>query len=76
MAWPESFSRGWITNENIRIPLPAPQHGIDPAATVGNCYAQIWQHARDLKDTFIAAEDEVALDAIDIQAGWPEGVIA
>lgn len=75
-VWPESYSKGWITIENIRIPLPTPQDGITLGAAVGDYYAQVRQHARDLKDAVMAAQDAVALDAIDIQAGWPEGVMA
>lgn len=70
-AWPESYSRGWITKENVRIQLPLPQDGIALAAAVGDYYAQLRQHARDLKDAIIAANNETALDAIDINAGWP-----
>lgn len=70
-TWSESYSRGWITIENVRIPLPSPQDGIALAAAVGDYYAQLRQHARDLKDAIIAANNETALDAIDINAGWP-----
>lgn len=71
MTWPESYSRGWITVENIRIPLAKPADGLALAASVGNWYAALVQHRRDLKDAALAAEDTAALDAIDINAGWP-----
>ena len=71
VPWPDSYQAGWITVENIRIPLPLPSDGLALAATVGDYYAQIKRHARDLKDAAIAAEDQSALDAIDIEMGWP-----
>ena len=71
IPWPESYSRGWITAENVRIPLPVPADGLALAATVGNFYASLVQHRRDLKDQVLAAEDVDALDAIDITEGWP-----
>lgn len=71
VAWPESYARGWITIENIRVALPTPADGLALAARVGNFYALSVQHARDLKDAIIeAGEDEAALDAIDIGSGW------
>lgn len=69
--WPESYSRGWITIENIRIPMATPAHGLALAASVGTYYAAIVQHRRDLKDAALAAEDEAALAKIDVAAGWP-----
>jgi hypothetical protein len=69
--WPESYSRGWITIENVRILLATPADGLTLAASAGDYYAAIVQHRRDLKDAALAAEDEAALDAIDISAGWP-----
>lgn len=71
VPWPESYARGWITIENVRIPLVTPSAGLALAASVGNYYAALIQHRRDLKDAALAAEDEAALDAIDIAAGWP-----
>ncbi|PKR87411.1 hypothetical protein CXZ10_20420 [Pleomorphomonas diazotrophica] len=71
VSWPESYSRGWIAIENTRIPLPAPVDGLALAVAVGNYYASIIQHRRDLKDAALAAEDEAALATIDIVAGWP-----
>jgi hypothetical protein len=72
IEWPASYQQGWITIENIRIPLTAPADGIALAAQAGDYYAQIVQRARDLKDAAIAAEDDSALSAIDIDAGWPQ----
>ena len=71
IAWPENYSRGWIAIENVRIPLATPSAGLALAASVGNYYAALIQHRRDLKDAALAAEDEAALNAIDIAAGWP-----
>lgn len=71
VSWPDSYSRGWITVENVRIPLATPAAGLTLAATAGAYYAAIVQHRRDLKDAALAAEDAAALDAIDVDAGWP-----
>lgn len=71
VPWPESYQIGWITVENIRIPLPTPADGLSLAAAVGDYYARVKQHARDLKDAVLAASDKAALDAIDIHSGWP-----
>ena len=71
VTWPASYSRGWISIENVRIPLATPADGLALAASVGNYYAAIVQHRRDLKDTALAAADETALAAIDETAGWP-----
>lgn len=71
VAWPESYARGWITIENVRIPLATAAAGLALAASVGDYYAAIVQHRRDLKDAALAATDAAALDAIDISAGWP-----
>lgn len=73
LPWPESYQRGWISIENIRIPLPTPADGLLLAAGVGDRYAQIVQRGRDLKDVVIAAVDQAGLDTIDIEAGWPTG---
>lgn len=69
--WPDDYSRGWITIENIRIPLPTPDDGIALAYPVGLYYAAVRQRGRDLKDAIEAAADDAALDAIDIESGWP-----
>lgn len=71
VSWPESYSRGWIAVENLRIPLATPADGLALAASVGDWYAAVVQHRRDLKDAALAAGDAAALDAIDIAAGWP-----
>lgn len=72
VAWPDSYARGWIAIENVRIPLATPAAGLMLAASVGNYYAAVVQHRRDLKDQALAAVDAAALDAVDISAGWPE----
>lgn len=71
VPWPESYARGWITIENVRIPLPTPTDGLALSAAVGNYYAALVQHRRDLKDAALKAGDEAALAAIDAEAGWP-----
>ncbi len=71
VAWPESYARGWISIENVRIPLATPSEGLALAAAVGNYYAAIVQYRRDLKDAALQAEDEAALAAIDVDTGWP-----
>jgi hypothetical protein len=71
VSWPESYSRGWIAVENVRIPLATPTDGLALAASVGDWYAAVVQHRRDLKDAALAAGDAAALDAIDPSAGWP-----
>lgn len=71
VSWPGSYSRGWISIENVRIPIATPAAGLALAATVGDWYARLVQHRRDLKDEVLAAQDLAALDAIDINAGWP-----
>jgi hypothetical protein len=71
LAWSDSYARGWITVENIRIPLATPAEGLALAASVGNFYAAVMQHRRDLKDAALAAKDAAALDAIDAADGWP-----
>jgi hypothetical protein len=72
VEWPESYSRGWIAIENVRIPLPDPADGLALAASVGNFYAAIVQRRRDLKDAALATEGAAELSAIDIAAGWPD----
>lgn len=71
IPWPASYARGWIAIENIRIPLPTPADGLALAASVGNYYAAIIQHRRDLKDAAATAGSAVALEAIDVASGWP-----
>lgn len=72
VAWPESYARGWISTENERIPLPTPADGFALAASVGDWYARIIQRRRDLKDSVLAAADAAAIEAIDVNAGWPD----
>jgi thiamine monophosphate synthase len=70
VSWPDSYKIGWITTENIRVPLDTPAEGLALAASVGDYYARIKQYARSLKDELLAADDETALNAIDIDHGW------
>ena len=55
----------------IVMPLATPAAGLTLAASVGDWYAAVVQHRRDLKDAALAAGDSAALDAIDHFAGWP-----
>jgi hypothetical protein len=70
--WPESYALGWITVENIRLPLAGPADGLVLAAAVGDWYARVVQRRRTLKDAVLAAADATALAAIDIETGWPD----
>lgn len=70
VSWAPSYQAGWISIENIRIPLATPQDGLGLAAAVSEWYATQRQHARDLKDAILAAEDWSELDAVDIEDGW------
>lgn len=72
VPWPASYQTGWIAIENVRVPLPTPGDGLALAAGVGDYYAQVRQNGRNMKDAAAAAEDLTALDAIDIEQGWPE----
>lgn len=71
LPWPDSYAQGWITEENVRIPLATPADGLALAAVVGEYYACIRQNGRRLKDAALAAQDDAALDAVDIEEGWP-----
>lgn len=70
-VWPEEYQRGWITEENIRFPLPTPADGVALATAVGAYTAALIQYARDLKDTVVASGNAETLDAVDITIGWP-----
>ena len=39
---------------------------------MGQWRGAVMAHAWGLKDAIAVAEDQAALDAIDIEAGWPE----
>lgn len=72
VPWPASYVAGWIAMENTRIPLTTPADGLALAAAVGDHYARIRQHGRDLKDAALAATDDATLAGIDETSGWPE----
>lgn len=69
--WLEAYILGWITIENVRKPLPTPADGLAFASAIASFYADTRQHGRTLKDAILAAADRTALDAIDIESGWP-----
>lgn len=71
LPWPESYQQGWITTENIRIPLDTPAEALAMTVQVGIFYAGIKQNIRDLKDRVIVATTAEELAAIDITSGWP-----
>lgn len=71
LPWPESYRQGWISKENKRIPMETPQDGLTLAAAVGDQYATIRQNGRTLKDAAESAGTKAALEAVDINAGWP-----
>lgn len=58
-----------ITEENVRYPLPEPSDGVTLATAVGAYTAALIQHARDLKDAVLAAEDEDELTLVDTESG-------
>lgn len=67
-AWPVAYAEGWIAIDNTRLPLPGPAEGIALAATVALAYSELVQHARNLKDIALAADDPTKVDEL---AGWP-----
>lgn len=71
LPWPPSYALGWISAENIRVPLPTPGDGLALAAGASAYYAEIVQHRRDLKDALAAAMTVEEIDAIDAAEGWP-----
>lgn len=71
VPWLDAYVLGWISIENVRIPLHTPQDGLAFASAVAAFYADARQRGRTLKDACLAAEDEAALNAIDIESGWP-----
>lgn len=71
VSWPESYARGWIAIENIRIPLATPAAGLALATATGSYCSAIVQRRRDLKDAVLAAEGTAPLEAIGIATGWP-----
>ena len=68
-AWPDSYAQGWIAIDNTRLALPTPADGIALAAAVALAYSDLVQHARDLKDAVLAADDPAAFDEL---GGWPD----
>lgn len=68
IPWPGSYTEGWITIDNTRITMPAPADGIALAASCGDWYARVRQHARTLKDAVLASSDP---ETVDLQTGWP-----
>jgi hypothetical protein len=66
-AWPNPF--GFITADNEAVPFTAAQFVPLASAAAARVFA-LRTNARALKDAILAAEDQAALDAIDITAGW------
>lgn len=70
MEWPGPYAQGWITSENVRVPLPSPQDGLTLANSAGEFYASLVQHKRTLKDAVLAAVTVAEVDAVDVEGGW------
>ncbi|KAA0571065.1 hypothetical protein [Azospirillum sp. Sh1] len=68
-VWPDAYVQGWIALDNSRLPLPAPADGVALAASVALAYSELVQHARDLKDAALAADDPSLVDEM---SGWPD----
>lgn len=68
-TWPDVYVRGWIALDNSRLPLPTPADGTALAASVTLAYSALVQHARDLKDAALAADDPSLVDEL---SGWPD----
>lgn len=66
----QPFSIDWTVQDNTVVSL-------DAAATIGMSVAMaqhanaLHQHARELKAAIDAAHSQTALDAIDVETGWP-----
>lgn len=54
LPWPDEYAQGWITIENVRIPMATAQDGLALAALAGAHYAAVVQLARTIKDQVIA----------------------
>lgn len=67
---PEAFSITWTFADNSTAELTAEQMIGAPVAMAARADA-LHQYARTLKQTVAEAEDKQALEAIDIEAGWP-----
>jgi hypothetical protein len=68
--WPENLSRGWITLENERIPLPEPAQATALGLFVLNWYSGLIQFAADLKKSVLAADDPRAVAAAADWSPW------
>jgi len=66
----QSFSIDWTLSDNSSVTLNAPAM-IAMASEVGTHVATQHAYAKALKDAIEVAADHAALDAIDIQTGWP-----
>lgn len=49
-TWPEGYSRGWVTEDGSRIPLPTPEDGLALATAAGAYYADAVQADQDLEN--------------------------
>lgn len=68
LPWPDGYTQGWITVENVRIPLATPAEGLALAAQVGPYYSSLVQNWRTLKDELLSAADPLS---VDLTQGWP-----
>lgn len=75
LAAGQPFLIDWTCADNSALPLDA-TGVIGMPVALAQYAAALHAHSRALKATVEAAADQAALDAIDIQAGWPGGGIA
>lgn len=71
LATGQPFSLDWTCADNSVLTLDAAGVAGMPLALAAYADA-LHRHARGLKQAVLAAEDVAALDAVDVQAGWPE----
>lgn len=68
VTWPNPFD--YIAKDNSRVAFTALQF-LSFADACSNLVIGYRMHARDLKDTVLAATDLASVQAIDPTAGWP-----
>ncbi len=66
----QPFAIAWTLADNSNVALDGPGL-IAMASAVGQHVAACHAHAQALKAAIDLAEDHAALDAIDVEAGWP-----
>lgn len=72
MAVGPQFAIQWIMDDNSAVDFTGkPQKFIQFAAAVGVYYSQIVHYNAGLKEQIRAAQDLEALNAVNINEGWP-----